>query len=181
VIPWWIWIPIVVVVVLLVYLRSLAGRLDRLHVRVEAARSSLDAALADRNAAALELAASGLLDPASSLLVAAAAHDARVSTRPHQPRQESDLSQALRAALEDASDVQSLRRNPTGEAIIGALEATGTRVVYARRFHNEVVRATLRLRERPLVKGLRLAGTAPWPAPFEMDDEPPGALVKTAP
>ncbi|MET0741619.1 MAG: hypothetical protein ABWZ26_08745 [Candidatus Nanopelagicales bacterium] len=175
-IPWWVWVLLVTAAVA-VYLRSLAGRLDRLHIRVEAARSSLDAALADRNAAALELAASGLLDPASSLLVAEAAHDARESTRPHRPQQEGDLSRALRAALDDQEDVQSLRRNPAGEAIIGGLGAAGTRVVYARQFHNEVVRATLRLRERPVVKGLRLAGTAPWPTPFEMDDAPPAALV----
>ncbi len=179
-IPWWVWVLILVAVVL-VYLRSLAGRLDRLHVRVEAARSSLDAALADRNAAALELAASGLLDPASSLLVAEAAHDARESTRPHRPREESDLSRALRAALEDQEDIQSLRRNPAGEAIISDLGAAGTRVVYARQFHNEIVRAALRLRERPVVKGLRLAGSAPWPAAFEMDDDPPAALVRNTP
>src|SRR5260370_30418612 len=75
-----------------------AGRLDRLHARVEAARAALDAALVRRSAVALELAAGGLLDPATSLLIASAAHDARAAGQLDEGAQ-SDLTRALRAAL----------------------------------------------------------------------------------
>ena len=92
-------ILIVVAAILIgVYVSWRAGRLDRLHARVEAARAALDAALVRRSAVALELAAGGLLDPATSLLIAGAAHDARAAGEPDE-RAESDLTRALRAAL----------------------------------------------------------------------------------
>ena len=51
-------ILIVVAAILVgVYVSWRAGRLDRLHARVEAARAALDAALVRRSAVALELAA----------------------------------------------------------------------------------------------------------------------------
>ena len=61
------------------YVSWRASRLDRLHTRVETARAALDAALVRRGAVVLEFASSGLLDPATSLLLAGAAHDARAA------------------------------------------------------------------------------------------------------
>src|SRR6476620_957033 len=55
------------------YLSYNAALLDRLHARVEGSLSALDAQLVRRAEAALELANSGALDPASALLVADAA------------------------------------------------------------------------------------------------------------
>jgi hypothetical protein len=73
--------PIVLIAALLlvmgVYVSWRAGRLDRLHARVEAARTALDLALERRASAAAELASSGLLDPATSLLIAGAVQGAR--------------------------------------------------------------------------------------------------------
>ncbi len=60
-----------------VYVSWRAGRLDRMHTRLEAARAALDVTLVRRSSVALELASSGVLDPATSLLLAGAAHDAR--------------------------------------------------------------------------------------------------------
>ena len=60
-----------------VYVSWRAGRLDRMHTRLEAARAALDVTLVRRSSVALELASSGFLDPATSLLLAGAAHDAR--------------------------------------------------------------------------------------------------------
>ena len=50
------------------------------------------------------------------------------------------------------------------------------RVVLARRFYNDAVRTTQVIRRRRLVRWLRLAGTAPFPESFEMDDHPPRTL-----
>ena len=55
------------------YLSYSAARLDRLHAKVEGAMSVLDAQLVRRAEASLELATSGALDPASSLILADAA------------------------------------------------------------------------------------------------------------
>src|SRR5579863_7703077 len=85
-------------VLLAVYVSWRAGRLDRLHARLEAARAALDAALLRRTCVAVELASSGLLDPATSILLAGAAHDTRAGRRPRE-QAESDLSRALRAAF----------------------------------------------------------------------------------
>jgi hypothetical protein len=60
-----------------VYVSWRAGRIDRLHARVEMARTALDVTLLRRSSVALELATSGLLDPATSLLLAAAVHGTR--------------------------------------------------------------------------------------------------------
>src|ERR1700690_3744616 len=72
-------IVIIVAIVLFlgVYVSWRAGRLDRMHARLEAARAALDVTLVRRSSVALELASSGFLDPATSLLLASAAHEAR--------------------------------------------------------------------------------------------------------
>ena len=71
-----IWISVVVVVVAL-YLSWTAGRLDRLHARIDAARAALDAQLLRRASVAQEMATSSLLDPAASIVLYQAAHAAR--------------------------------------------------------------------------------------------------------
>ena len=52
-----------------VYVSWRAGRIDRLHARVDMARIALDVTLLRRSLVAQELATSGLLDPATSLLL----------------------------------------------------------------------------------------------------------------
>ena len=55
------------------YLTYTAARLDRLHVRVIGTLAALDAQLVTRAEASLELANTGLLDGATSLILANAA------------------------------------------------------------------------------------------------------------
>src|SRR5215475_6606391 len=83
------------------YVSWRASRLDRLHNRVEAARTALDLALVRRASAASELASSGLLDPAASLLLADAVRRARQADSAERDLAESDLTRALRATLGD--------------------------------------------------------------------------------
>ena len=49
----------------------------------------------------------------------------------------------------------------------------------ARRFHNDAVRAARAVRRHRVVRWFRLAGHAPFPLAFEMDDEPPAVLTAT--
>ncbi|NHC46072.1 hypothetical protein [Motilibacter aurantiacus] len=158
------------------YLSWTATRLDRLHARVEGARAALDAQLVRRATATLELAASGLLDPASSVILADAAHSASVATDESRELAESDLSRSLRAAL-GADAVEALREEPGGSEAVRDLAAATMRVQLARRFHNEAVRATGVVRGKRVVRWLRLAGHAALPVTFEMDDDPPPALA----
>jgi hypothetical protein len=152
-----------------VYVSWRAGRLDRLHARVDGARAALDAALVRRSSVALELAACGLLDPATSLLLAGAAHDARASGEPTE-RTESDLTRALRASVDQPGFRTAVAARGRGDELLAELEEAAHQVFLARRFYNDAVAVTLSARRRWLVRLLRLAGGAPLPEFFEIDD-----------
>ena len=154
------------------YLSFSAARLDRLHARVEAAREALDAQLVRRASVALELATSGLLDPAAGVIVAAAAHWAREAPPADRELAESDLSRTLRVVLA-ADVVAAASQTPPGRTFVLELEAAAGRVGLARRFHNDAVRAARTVRRQRVVRALRLAGHAPLPESFEIDDTPP--------
>jgi hypothetical protein len=152
-----------------VYVSWRAGRLDRLHARVDGARAALDAALVRRSSVALELAACGLLDPATSLLLAGAAHDARAAGEPDELA-ESDLTRALRAVLSQPDFRASLDGQGSVDELLDELESASHQVFLARTFYNDAVAATQAARRRWLARVLGLAGGAPLPAFFEMDD-----------
>ncbi len=173
------------------YLSYSAARLDRLHAKVEGAMSALDAQLIRRAESTLELANSGALDPASSLLLAEAATVSIERTTEHpvgndlldgqhfggREDVESDLSAVLRAALtEDV--VGGLHREPDGLAdeALERISASGLRVQLARRFHNDAVRDVLRVRQKRVVRAFRLAGHATLPDRVDFDDELPVSL-----
>ena len=178
--PWWFWL-LVALVVLAGYVAATSSRLDRLHARVDAARAALDAQLVRRAAVTLEIAAAGLLDPATSVLLASAAHRARAADgNPAQGESrevdESALTGALRATFADAQVAATLAADPSGHELLTELSAATTKVPLGRRFYNDAVRATAAVRRHRVVRWLRLAGRVPAPAFFEMDDEPPPGL-----
>jgi hypothetical protein len=162
-------LAIAIAVLVAVYVSWRAGRLDRLHARLEAARAALDAALLRRNCVAAELASSGLLDPATSVLLAGAAHDARAGQRQRELA-ESDLSRALRAAFSQPEFRASLSGAGGADELLAELEAAAHQVFLARKFYNNAVAMTIAARGRLLVRVLRLAGRAPVPEFFEIDD-----------
>ena len=100
----WIFAILFVLVVVAWYLTYTAARLDRLHVRLSGTLAALDAQLVRRAEAALELANSGLLDGATSLLLADAAADSLENPGEHgeiREVAESDLTDALAASLSE--------------------------------------------------------------------------------
>ncbi|GAA1088624.1 hypothetical protein [Nocardiopsis composta] len=160
------------------YVSWRAGRLDRLHTRVETAHAALRAALNRRSAVVVELAAVGGLEPASAVLLAEAAGTAHrawadgedtiggVPARVRAERElaESDLSRALRVVVE---------RTDLDPGVRAEVDAAAKRVLLARRFYNDAVAQTRQARASRLVRLFRLAGRAGLPEFFEMDDEPP--------
>lgn len=161
---------VAVVLVLGVYISWRAGRLDRLHARVEAARTALDLALERRSSAAADLASSGLLDPATSLLIAGAVQAVRVPTD-SRPRDlaESDLTRALRAAFSQPGFRDSLS-SAGAEELADRVQAAAHQVFLARKFYNGAVASTREARRRPLARAFRLSGSAREPEFFEIDD-----------
>jgi len=197
-----------------------ASRLDRLHRKVGASRSVVQAQLVRRATVAAELATSGLLDPVSSVLVGEAAwsalnvdgsvarqegppellalllSDPRAdgeralsspagdevlsadALREERGQVESELSATLRAVLDDPDEIAAMRALPGGDELLDALSSAWYRAEIARRFHNEAVLQTQRVRRGRLVRLLRLAGHAPEPRTLELDDAWPGALPR---
>jgi hypothetical protein len=153
-----------------VYVSWRAGRIDRLHTRVDMARAALDVTLLRRSSVALELATSGILDPATSLLLAAAVHGTRDSTDRPRDLAESDLTRALRAAFSQPDFRASLSGKEGADELLAEIEATAHQVFLARKFYNDMVAATREARRRPLARVLRLSGRAKAPEFFEMDD-----------
>ncbi len=178
---------LLVAMVLLVVLGLLswtATRLDRMNHRVETARAALQAALLGRSAVALEFAMSGLLDPASSLLVADAAHRSRAAEPAALIRAETDLTQALRAAItagaerdatEDDNDTDHYNDGvPVGPALdaetLAEIRHACLYVTMARRIHNDAVAHAVSLRRLRVVRWFRLAGHSVEPETIDFDD-----------
>ena len=181
-------IVIVVAIVLFlgVYVSWRAGRLDRMHTRLDASRAALEVTLVRRSSVVLELASSGFLDPATSLLLADAALEARGDSEPASVERsqlelassrlaqtelaQSNLSRALRAAFAQPGVRASLASQDSAAELLAELEAAAHQVLVARKFYNTAVAVTREARRKPLVRVLRLAGKAGRPEFFEMDD-----------
>jgi hypothetical protein len=149
-----------------------ASRLDRMHNRVEAARAALDLALVRRASAAADLASSGQLDPATSVLLADAVRRARQAEPAERDLAESDLTRALRATLGE-SDLRAELEAADPEdpfELLDAVEKTAQQVFIARKFYNDLAGRTLDARRRPLARVLHLSGSARAPEFFDMDD-----------
>lgn len=170
-----------------VYLSATAGRLDRVHQRIETAAAALDAQLLRRAALATDLADSGLLDPATSLVLGDAARRAAM-VDPAQDAARSAAESGLTRVLggvfatdEDAGEVLGEREgeppDPAANELVAELAAACRRVELARRFHNDAVASARELRRRRLVRWFRLAGRTPWPQTVELADTPPLGLV----
>jgi hypothetical protein len=155
---WVLGVLTVVVLLLGAYGSWTAGRLDRLHHRLETARASLETELARRSALVAELAGSGVLDPASSLLLLDAAHRARAANEEEREHCESALTRAISATGTEA------------EPWASELGVAMRRVQMARRFHNDIVVSTRELRRRRFVTWFQLAGHAPMPGTIELED-----------
>jgi hypothetical protein len=168
-------IVVAIVLFLGVYVSWRAGRLDRMHTRLEAARAALDVTLVRRSSVVLELASSGFLDPATSVLLAAAAYEARGGLAQTEPAQtelaQSNLSKALRAAFgQPGVSAELAAQDGAAADLLAELEAAAHQVLVARKFYNTAVATTREARHKPLVRVLRLAGKAALPEFFEMDD-----------
>jgi hypothetical protein len=169
-----------------VYVSWRAGRIDRLHARVDMARVALDVTLLRRSSVAQELATSGLLDPATSLLLAGAVDRTRSAVSAggsggvvppreqsgDRPRDlaESDLTRALRAAFSQPDFRASLSGKEGADELLAEVEEAAHQVFVARKFYNDLVAVTRDARNRPLARVLHLSGRAKAPVFFEMDD-----------
>ena len=163
----WVIIAILVFVALVALVGAwayrTANRLDRLHVRYDLSWQALDGALARRAVVARAVAIDAYGGAAvEGRRLAALADAAEGAPRHARESCENELSAAL--AMVDPASL------PAG--LIAELADAEARVLLARRFHNDAVRDTLALAERPLVRAFRLGGTAALPSYFEIVERP---------
>ncbi len=134
-----------------------ANRLDRLHVRYDLSWQGISSRrVVDGVARAVAVDAYGTSPEGKRL--AALAGVAERAPRSTRETCENELSAALE--LVDPTSIPV--------ALVVELADAETRVLLARRFHNDAVRDTLALRDRRAVRWLRLGGTAPLPTFFEI-------------
>jgi hypothetical protein len=171
------------------YLSYLAGRLDRLHHRVESSRAALETRLARRAAVAREV--GRLLEPpVGSELIAAAGRTLSTATPargsdvrgvlimelPVSETAENELTRALHRAFEDPATAAGLRADPAAALLLDELISAGDLVQLARRFHNDAVSHAQRMRRKWVVRRAMLAGRAEMPQMIEIDDSHPFGL-----
>jgi hypothetical protein len=180
---WWLAVLAFLMVLLGLYLSMTAGRLDRLHRRIDTSRHALDTQLLRRSALALDMSASGTFDPATAVVIADSAHGARTAPEDDLVARglaESDLTRVLVEAIPDPQEAEDLRLAAPDPSMLEDLRGTCVRVQLSRRFHNDAVRACRQVRKQRLVRWFRLAGRTPWPQSVEMDDTPPPGLTLRA-
>jgi len=160
----WLVVTVVLVALLATWVTWTATRVDRLHIRVDAARAALDARLV-RRAAAVQ----ALVDRVPE----------RLGARPAER-----LRTAVRAALDADDGIREAAENDLGRALqdlppdldpalLQDLADASTRVLLARRFYNDAVRDTRSLRGRRIPRLFRLGGRRPVPTFFEIDEVTP--------
>ena len=149
------------------YLSFTATRLDRLHHRVETSWANLDVLLQKRAAVALEIAHSDIADPASSMLLTAAAYQARDANIQSRSQAESGLSGALGLLLEDSAHLATA----ADSALLTELSALTDKIRVAIVIHTDAVARTQMVRRKLIVRLFRLAGTAPLPITYEFESD----------
>jgi hypothetical protein len=162
------WLVSALLILLIVwYLTFTATRLDRLHHRVETSWANLDVLLQKRAAVALEIAHSDIADPASSMLLTAAAYQARDADIQNRSQAESGLSGALGLLLEDSQHLATA----ADSALLTELSGLTDKIRVAIAIHTDAVVRTQMVRAKLIVRIFRLAGTAPLPITYEFESD----------
>ena len=160
-------VSVLLVLIVLWYLSFTATRLDRLHHRVETSWANLDVLLQKRAAVALEIAHSDIADPASSMLLTAAAYQARDANIQNRSQAESGLSGALGLLLEDSQHLATA----ADSALLTELSGLTDKIRVAIAIHTDAVARTQMVRRQFIVRFFRLAGTAPLPITYEFESD----------
>ena len=149
------------------YLSYSATRLDRLHHRVETTWANLDGLLQRRAAIAIEIARSDISDPASSLLLTFAAHQAREASVRDRSQAETGLTGALGILIESSTSISG----PIEQDLIRELKELTEKIKMAVSMHVDAVTRTQMVRKKWFMRFFRLAGNAPEPVSYEFEGD----------
>jgi hypothetical protein len=149
------------------YLSYSATRLDRLHNRVETSWANLDGLLQRRAAIAIEIARSEISDPASSLLLTFAAHQAREASVRDRSQAEIGLSGALGILLDTTPPLDG----EIEKDLLRELAELTEKIKIAISIHIDSVNRTHMIRKKWFIRFFRLAGHAPEPVIYEFESD----------
>jgi hypothetical protein len=155
---------LIVILILAWYLSFLASRLDRLHHRVETSWEHLDALLQRRAAIALEISHSQEIDPATGMLLTAAAYQAREANIIERSEAESSLSETLKLLSTEA-------QKEINKPLLDELRRVTEKISLAITIHLEAVNSARSLRSKFIFRIFRLAGHAPLPVRYSFEDD----------
>lgn len=162
------------------FLSHQAGRLDRLHHRIEVTELALHGQLVRRGGIVAELAAVPGIDPALSVLWGQAAHEALILqevSSPQRTQVEDELTNILVMTLDVVEEVNEIRCNQHASLLLDELLQVSERIKMSQQFHTDAVRDCLEIREQLIVRFFRLAGRANAPVPVDLDVHIPSALT----
>ena len=160
-------IPLFLIAFFAWYLSYSATRLDRLHHRVETSWANLDGLLQRRAAIAIEIARSDISDPASSLLLTFAAHQAREASVRDRSQAETGLTGALGILIESSTSISG----PIEQDLIRELKELTEKIKMAVSMHVDAVTRTQMVRKKWFMRFFRLAGNAPEPVTYEFEGD----------
>jgi hypothetical protein len=177
------WLNISLLVLFVLYfawkLSSLAGRLDRTHIRRDNALNSLRQHLAIRAACVARIVASGKLETITANNLKLSLEDvlsaSEISFREYLSA-ESVLTGLLCEVFEEEKSLDQLLSSTQSASLVFELTRAAKRVQLARRFHNDAVGASQLLHSRAAVRLFRLAGRTKVPTTVDLDDRVPNAL-----
>ena len=158
---------VLLIAVIAWYLSFSATRLDRLHHRVETSWANLDGLLQRRAAIAIEIARSEISDPASSLLLTFAAHQAREASIRDRSQAETGLTGALGILIESSTSVDGAIE----QDLLRELKELTEKIKMAIAIHVDAVSRTQLVRKKWFIRLFRLAGTAPEPVTYEFEGD----------
>ncbi len=159
------WIVLVLVLfIYAIYLSNVAGRLDRLHLKVENARQALDRQLALRTSICKEIIKLSVLDQnLVSELENALKDSIQEESLEIHTQQEWEIETRVSIALSNIFDDEKITKIINDKKLLTEIAAAIRRVSYALTFYNDAAKSAIKVRKRWTVRFFRLFGRAVMP------------------
>jgi Rps23 Pro-64 3,4-dihydroxylase Tpa1-like proline 4-hydroxylase len=159
------WVTLIILVfIYAIYLSNVAGRLDRLHLKVENARNALDRQLALRTSICKEIIKlSGVDKNLIRQLEDALKESIQEEFLEVHTLQEWEIETKVSIALNNIFDDEKIVKSIVDKKLLTEIAAAIRRVSYALTFYNDAAKSAIKVRRRWTVRFFRLFGRAAMP------------------
>ena len=159
------WVTLIILVfIYAIYLANVAGRLDRLHLKVENARNALDRQLALRTSICKEIIKLSEVDKnLIRQLEDALKESIQEESLEVHTLQEWEIETKVSIALNNIFDDEKIVKSIVDKKLLTEIAAAIRRVSYALTFYNDAAKSAIKVRRRWTVRFFRLFGRAAMP------------------